>query len=216
MNTFSAQAMIGYGWDAFKKRKQFFVGVAALWFLIQFAVSMVADQFPQAPEDGAALWLLGMLISGAISAVVNMGLIAFSLKAHDAPEDAMAALLWHPHPFWKYVGASIMQSIIVLVGLVLLIVPGVIAALALSFTTFLVIDRELAPLDALRESARITKGHRLELLFLFIGLLLINVLGVLALLVGLLVSVPVSYLAAAHAYRTLATAAPITGESVSA
>jgi len=150
--------MIGFGWEAFKKRKQFFIGIAALWFLIQFAISIVTDQFPQAPEDGAALWLLGVLISGGVSAAVvnNMGLIAFSLKAHDAPEAATASLLWHPHPFWKYVGAAVLQSAIILAGL-----------------------------------------------------FLINVLGALALLVGLLVSVPVSYLAAVHAYRALSASVSV-------
>lgn len=209
MDTFNAQEMIRFGWSTFKSRAQFFIGVTALWFLIQFVISIFTGQFPDKPADGALLWLIGLIISGGISALVNMGLIAFSLRAHDATESASASLLWHPHPFWKYVGAAILQSVIIVVGLMLLIVPGIIASLALAFTTLLVIDRGLAPLDALKESARITKGHRVELFLFFLGLLVINVLGALALLVGLLVSIPVSYLAAVHAYRTLSAATKV-------
>jgi uncharacterized membrane protein len=94
------------------------------------------------------------------------------------------------------------------IGLVLLIVPGVIFGLMFMFSTFLVIDRELAPIEALKESNRITYGHKWRLLGFTLVLLLINVLGALALLVGLLVTVPVSSLTFTHAYRVLSGRPP--------
>lgn len=57
----------------------------------------------------------------------------------------------------------------------------------------------------MKESWRITKGHKWQLLLLFLALLLVNLLGLLALFVGIFVSVPITMLAFAHAYRTLAT-----------
>lgn len=208
MKTFSAQEMVTFGWATFKSRWEFFVGATALWMLVSFAISVITDRFPEHASDGVLLWLVGIIISAVFSTLLNMGFIALSLKAHDAPREAEARMLWHPHPFWKYIGASILSFIVIVAGLVLLIVPGVIAALALAFTTMLVIDRELAPIEAMKESVRITKGNRLELLLLIVILFAINILGALALLVGLLVSVPVSYLAFAHAYRTLSAKTP--------
>jgi uncharacterized membrane protein len=59
----------------------------------------------------------------------------------------------------------------------------------------------------LKESWRITNGNKWQL-FLF-GLVLIglNLVGLLALVVGLLVTAPITWLAATHAYRTLASQA---------
>jgi hypothetical protein len=57
----------------------------------------------------------------------------------------------------------------------------------------------------MKESWRITKGHKWQLALLFLALLGINLLGVLALVVGVFVSVPITLIAFAHAYRTLAT-----------
>jgi uncharacterized membrane protein len=56
----------------------------------------------------------------------------------------------------------------------------------------------------MKESHRITRGHKWNLLGLLLMFFLVNLLGVLAFVVGLLVTVPVTVLAFAHAYRVLA------------
>lgn len=207
MNTFSASETFAWGWATFKSRWQFFVGVAALTFLISFIIGAIGSAFPEEPRDGFAWWAVGSVLTGVFSILLNIGVTHFWLGAHDAPQEVRIGFLWFPRPFWKYLGASVLAALVVLAGLILLIVPGIIAALALSFVSFVVIDRGLSPIAALKESARITKGNRLELLLLFLLLLLINILGALALLVGLLVSAPVSHLAMTHAYRSLAASA---------
>jgi len=75
--------------------------------------------------------------------------------------------------------------------------------MGLMFVPYLVIDRGLGPIESMKESWRVTKGNKWQLFLLFLALIGINLLGVAALVVGLLVSVPITMLAAAHAYRTL-------------
>jgi uncharacterized membrane protein len=132
-----------------------------------------------------------------------MGVTAFFLAAHDNPETAELSMLWHPQPFWKFLGTSILATLATIIGFVLLIVPGIIAMLLFMFSTFIVIDQGLSPIEALKESMRITAGNRLPLLGLLGLLLLILFAGMLALGVGLLVAMPISTLAFAHAYRVL-------------
>lgn len=147
--------------------------------------------------------IIGTVINLALGTLLSMGATAFYLAAHDNPATADLSLLWHPRPFWKYLGASILLALAVAIGFVLLIVPGIILGLMFMFTTFVVIERELGPIDAMSESHRLTRGHKWRLFGFVLLLLLINVLGVLALVVGLLVSIPVSTLAFVHAYRVL-------------
>jgi uncharacterized membrane protein len=71
-----------------------------------------------------------------------------------------------------------------------------------------VIDRDLGPIKAMKESKGITRGNKWPLLGFLLLLTLINLLGLIVLVVGLLVSIPISWLALVHAYRTLAGAAP--------
>lgn len=147
--------------------------------------------------------IIGTVINLALGTLISMGATAFFLAAHDNPDVADLSLLWHPQPFWKYLGASILLALVIVAGFLLLIVPGVIFALMFMFTPFIVIERALGPIEAMKESHRLTYGHKWKLLGFTLLLLLINLLGALALIVGLLVTIPVSTLAFVHAYRVL-------------
>ncbi|MET0380624.1 MAG: hypothetical protein ABWZ94_01835 [Methyloceanibacter sp.] len=166
---------------------------------------------------------LGALLTLALNTLISMGVTAFGLAAHDNPETVELSALWRPHPFWKYLGLTILFSIIIVaifllgfslvmtlgrdtglvVGVPLLVILAVILSLMLLFSGFLVIDRGLGPIQALMESHRITRGYKWSLFGLSLLLVLVNVAGLLALVVGIFVSAPVSLLALTHAYRVL-------------
>jgi len=71
------------------------------------------------------------------------------------------------------------------------------------FATLIVIDQELGPFDAMKESMRLTEGHRWKLLGLNAAFVLVLFAGFLALGVGVLVAIPVIMVATAHVYRVL-------------
>jgi len=201
---FSAGAAIRYGWETFKRRPWFFAGTALLILVLSGLVDSLTGRVDAlvtgSPEHPSGL---GLVINLAFGTLLSMGATAFYIAAHDNPDRAEVSMLWHPRPFWKYLGLSILLAIVVGVGLALLIVPGIILLLMFMFSTFIVIERSLGPIDAMSESRRLTRGHKWQLLG-FVGLLfLINLLGLLALIVGVLVSIPVSALAFVHAYRAL-------------
>lgn len=193
-NTLSIKECLGKGWALFKSRPWFFIGTFVLYAVVQIVLSSLQEGMPG---------FLSFIVSVVVSTFLGIGLINVYLKAYENPASARFSDFWLPKPFWNYLGTSILLLIIVVVGLVLLIVPGVIAALALSFACYLVVDRGLAPVAALKESARITKGNRWKLLLLGIVLALLSIVGFIALVVGILVVAPISLLAAIHAYRTL-------------
>lgn len=148
-----------------------------------------------------ALEFVGMFV---VNMLVALGATNLYLKAHDNVAGTKFADLWYPKPFWAYVVGSLLVALAVLLGLILLIIPGIIVALAFIFWNYLVVERGLTPIAALKESARITKGNRWKLFALGCACAAINLLGFLALLVGILVAAPVTALALVHVYRTLA------------
>jgi uncharacterized membrane protein len=192
-----------------------------LALLVVESLSRAVDApFGGAESDYA---FLGALISLACNTLISMGVTAFGLAAHDNPETVELSALWHPHPFWKYLGLTILFAVIIVavfllgfslvtalgrdaglvVGVPLLVVLAVILSLMLLFSGFLVIDRGLGPIQALKESHRITQGYKWTLFVLCLLLVLVNLAGLLALIVGIFVSAPVSLLALTHAYRVL-------------
>ena len=144
------------------------------------------------------------LVSVYISIVLNnMGVVQFYLRAHENVETLKVKDLWAPHPFLKYILTSVLVGLAFIVGLVFLIVPGIIIALAFGMALYLVMDRNMDAIPAIKESIRITRGNRWRLFLLYVFMLLINIIGLLVLVVGLLVTIPVTMLAGVHAYRML-------------
>jgi uncharacterized membrane protein len=205
----SIRECLRFGWTTFKKRPWILVGATAL----VSAVSMLIPDI-EPKQHGWALAIAVGVMSFMVTTLMELGMANFALKAHDNVEGVTLKYLWRPELFWKYLGTSLLALLIVVVGLVLLIIPGIIAALMLCFSTYLVVDRGMLPVAALKESRRLTKGHRWKLLGLFGMIALLNILGLVALLVGLLVSIPVTALAFVHAYRTLTALNPAENESV--
>ena len=199
MHTFSAAACVRFGWQTFKKRGWFFVGVTALMMVASWAIGALAAVFGNQGTPSFA----GTIVNMGLSTLLSMGFVAVMLHAHDAVESADVKSLWHPQAFWKFLVAELLTSTIVVIGFVLLIVPGLIAVMTLIFVPYIVIDKEPNPIEALKESMRITKGSRWEIALLVLMIAGLNILGALAILVGLLVTVPLTTLALVHAYRTL-------------
>ena len=65
--------------------------------------------------------------------------------------------------------ANIVVAVIVGLGIIMLIVPGIIFACRLAFVPYLVVDREMDVMDALRVSWDMTRGPGWQIFF--IGLL---------------------------------------------
>lgn len=218
METFSVRGSVRYGWETFKKRPWYLIGVAALIGIINLII-------PGPSEDSSmeATVALG-LISFLLGSLLQLGATNIALKAHDNVEEVRVKDLWMPHLFLKYLLATILTGIVLgiaflipiaagyilytmygIAGLaaVVLFIPGIILSIALAFVGYGIIDKNLGPIDSIKESLRLTKGNRWKLFLLMLTFVAIALLGVICLLVGLLVALPVIAIAMAHAYRVI-------------
>lgn len=90
-------------------------------------------------------------------------------------------------------------------AMVVVVVLAIVWAIKFGFFPFSILDRRVGYIQAFKDSSRITKGAKWQLLLFAVELLGMNLLGLLCLLVGLFVTVPMTYLAAAYVYRHLQT-----------
>jgi len=75
--------------------------------------------------------------------------------------------------FLNVVLAHLLVSAIIGIGIFLLVVPGIIFACRLAFVRYLVVDKKMEPVSAVKESWRMTRGHATSIFFM--GLLAIGV-----------------------------------------
>ncbi len=190
--------LVKQAWEIVKKNIKLVAMLVGAFIVFNIVQSAFSNYFRE-----TALSIVISLAFSALSIFLEIGFLKIILKLVDGIKAEFSELWAYPQYFVNLFVSSIIFGLIVVVGLILLVVPGIYLALRLQFYSFYVVDKNAGFSDALKMSWEKTRGKVLDL-FLF-GLLLIalNILGALALLVGLLVTIPVSFVAVALLYRKL-------------
>ena len=212
--------MLSEAWELFKDNAGVVVGATLLLGFVQGLFSamnqvlqLIASQVQQLAggEIGPELIILVMvmisLAIGLVSMVVNVFLslgyarILLRIVRRERP-DFMLLFSGLPYLVPGLV-ANLLVGIGAALGCLLLIVPGVILMLGWSFFMFLIVDKGCGPIEALKESWRITDGEKgpLFLWFLVCGLLVAA--GIMACCVGVFVSGPLCGIGTALIYVKL-------------
>jgi len=139
--------------------------------------------------------------------VVSMGMLAVTLKLVRGQSTTWQDLFGQYKKFIPYILATILYSLMIGLGFIFFIIPGIYLALKYQFYTYCIIDKNMGPIEALKASGKITKNQEWRLLglaFLQMGVVL---LGLLAFLVGSLLALPVVMLASAYVFEQLSKTA---------
>jgi len=196
---------VQFGWDTTKRNIGFFIGLLIVAGLVQYVPDIIATTIE---ADAPFLSSIIRIVSYVLSAIIWMGLIKIFLRFCDGEKGEFSDLFSCYPLFFKYLVGSILYGLIVSLGLILLILPGIIWAIKFYFFDYLIIDKGLGPIDALEKSSEITRGIKFDLLSFGILIGIINLLGLLCLLVGLFVTIPITMVATAFVYRKLMPKTP--------
>lgn len=146
-------------------------------------------------------WLVELLIEGPL----QVGIATFFLNLTRNRPAEFPQLFEGFRTFGNALGAYLLTTLFILLWSLLLIIPGIIAALSYAMAFYILADSpELGPMDAISRSKRIMDGHKWRLFclgFRFLGWILLSVF--LTLGIGLLWVFP--YMAASFAqfYETV-------------
>lgn len=147
--------------------------------------------------------IVHQLASQVLATFLSLGTTRIGLNLVSGKPASIGMIFGEGRKLLRAIGASILYGLMVFVGLLLLIVPGIYLALRFGQYLNAIVDRDLGVIDSFRYSSKITQGNRLNLLVLGIFCFMIVLAGVLALIVGLIVAVPIVWLASFVAYRWL-------------
>ncbi len=196
---FSIEEAIRFGWKTTTSNFGFLVKVIVSIALIYIVTGIIRDSF----KDMSALNSLLSVLFWILHIVLDIGLIKIALKFASNQKPILEDLYNHYPLFWKYLGGAILTFLIVFGGFILLIIPGIIFGIRLHFVSYLIIDKGLGPIEAIKTSWKITKGNVWNLFLFGLALMGINILGALALVIGLLWTIPTSSIASASVYKKL-------------
>ncbi|RPI43777.1 MAG: hypothetical protein EHM46_03655 [Bacteroidetes bacterium] len=106
--------------------------------------------------------------------------------------------------YWNAVIANVVVGVIVGMGMIMLIVPGIIFAVRLAFVPYLVVDRQMDVMDALRVSWDMTRGYGWQIFFMGLLTIPIVIAGLIFVFVGVFISVMWIATAFAVMFHTIA------------
>jgi len=195
---FSKSEALRFGWEKTKANLRPLLGIGAVGGFL----GLLNQALTRPPQSYGASALLALVVQ-VLQVGVMLAYVRVALRICDGKDAGLgtpAALLVG---FFTFLLMHVLYVLIVAVGMVLLVVPGVIWGLKYAYAGFLVADKGLDPFEALRESGRLTQGVKGELLLFALVAFGVNIIGALALGVGLFVTLPTTFIAAAYIFRRL-------------
>jgi uncharacterized membrane protein len=197
--TFETRQLVRSGWNTYKKNTWFWVGLLLLSYLLNFLGSMT--------HLGSLINIFTWFVLSSAFLRTSRGiLVDFNNLFGDLAGGK----------FVQYVLASVVVGVFVVVGCFLLVIPGIIVATMLAFTTYIILDepktlswKSDSFWKAIKKSVALTKGARWHLFCFFLVLFGLNIVGALIFGIGLLVTLPVSGIASATLYDMFRGAQPI-------
>lgn len=126
--------------------------------------------------------LLKSIVIAILAAVFRVGIAAFHLELVDGGMSSVSTFFGSLREWKTVIPAMGLRCLLVLLGMVLLIVPGVIAHYNYALVPYLLADDPtMSPGEALRTSRIMMRGHRWELFLLrlsFFGWILLSIVTV--------------------------------------
>lgn len=149
--------------EAIMKRKEFFLILAALPAIIQFAGVLLLEisvaLFP--------LMIIVLIFAAVIGVLATIAMV--QALANEQMNDWKKALTESKKFFWPYIWTGILVGIVVLIGFLLLIIPGIYLSILFSFYMYTLILDNKRGWDAAESSKHLVKGHWWAILGRMIG-----------------------------------------------
>ena len=99
--------------------------------------------------------------------------------------------------------ASILIAVFTAIGMMACIIPGLVVAAMYSFTYLFIVDKKMEFWPAMQASHAIVKQDYLGFTLFLLAGVLINIIGAIACLIGLLVTVPILFASQVAAYKDI-------------
>lgn len=182
---------------------------------IQMTLLYLSGGFVEETQDALApsvINIVGQVAITALSLPAGMGLFMMGLRrAVGAPVYAGLVTRYYPKTLSLFL-TTLLMYVMILVGFICLILPGIYLAVAYSFALPLVVEKNLGPWEALETSRKAMHAHWFTYFGLMLLMGLIILVSAIPLGIGMIWTLPMAGIAWGIIYRNLFGCEPETLE----
>jgi uncharacterized membrane protein len=172
-------------------------GIAILTFFIYTLLTAGPSSVRHDGTTSTFGGILFLIIAGPLA----LGAAIFALAISRGKEERLEQIFQGFSNFSTAFVTYIVLLVIILLWTLLLIIPGIIAALGYSMTFYIVADDPaIKPMEALKKSKAMMNGHKLKLFYMQLRFLLLGLLCILTLGIGFLWLIPYYHVTMAKFY----------------
>ncbi len=202
--------ILSESWQKTKGVKRYIIGAGILMYIIAFvviaivtAISMLAiGANPESPGPMAILiQVVLQILFMALILPFSAGIFVMCLKQVQGVQPEFGDLFSCFNKTGKLLGCMILMYIMIFIGYLLFIIPGIYLNFAYILAIPLIVDRDMGPWEALETSRKAITKHWLSVFLFFIVLTIIMLVSMLPLMIGLIWTVPLMAIAMAVLYR---------------
>ena len=208
----SIRQAFNFAWPIFKKRFGLFTAVLltifGAWVMLEIVV--IAGQ-----RFGILLWAVAHLAFLIFLAGMEVGFLQICLALSDGGEPKFFDTFAHLSLGPKFLAGQVLYLLMVVIGLLLLVIPGVYLAVRYALFGFCLAAGETNLARSFQHSGTLSTGAKPYLLWIFVVLLVLNVFGAGLLGLGLFITVPLSVLMMTAVYRQLSARGRVDSSAIS-
>ncbi len=191
-------------WEIFRPKWAKILSVLVVGFLIGIVGEKSLYLVSKSYGEQSITTFFFEVIFGVVQAFFSAGFIFSVLKMIRNQDFGWTDLFSQANRFLVYLHAAIKLGIMMVVGIILLIIPGLYIGLKYWPVMYLIIDRyDLKVKEAFKLAAKMTEGIKWQVLAVELVIGALNVGAAMIFWVGLIITVPMSYLAGAILYDKL-------------
>lgn len=187
-----------FGWESTSRYMGFYfvlVMLVVLFSLLPAVFTTLTDNSIYTPV------VQGIFI--ILIALLTLGMVRTTLRHVDKKDEPTIKQLFRTHLFFRYLGAALLYLFMFIGGLMLFIIPGIYWGLKYQFATYLVVDKNMGITEAFEKSAEMVRGYEWDLFSYWLVMFLLNLVGLMFFVAGLVITLPVTVVGYSYLYRQL-------------
>ena len=191
------------GWRQIKKYFLELLLINIIGIVIGLPSGMFRIPVDEAGAGAVVLGIFGLAYGLLLVSPIDYGVSFANLKAARGDRLEIKNMFEVFKNYINAVLAGLLVTVIVVIGLVLLIVPGIIFACKLAFTPYLVVDRKMEVIEAVKESWRMTGGYSWKVFLIGLLAIPIAIAGLICFGIGIIFAIMWIRLAFASLYHAV-------------